>query len=87
MKDKYANLTQVACPEEQETFINIDYYSRTVKVYTTKATVMRRMLRAGYEPSDVGYLVGNHESPTDMTWIFPSSDVGKFLRTGLFKFD
>lgn len=83
----YKKISQVAIPEEQETFIHIDYASKTIRVYTSKATVMRRMLKAGYTPDKYNYLRSFGDSPVDMTWTFPSSDLGKFLRTKLFKFD
>ena len=77
-------LKQVIEQESQETSINIDYYTRTLSIYTTKATVMNRMSNLGYEPKQVHHMDGE---VCDAYYEFPTSDIGKFLRTGIFKFD
>lgn len=75
---------QVEGREDQETFVSIDYEERTVSVYSNRATVMNRMVGAGYEPTREFSLDGE---VCACEWVFPSSSIGKFMRTGLFKFD
>lgn len=75
---------QVIEQESQETSINIDYYGRILSIYTTKATVINRMSDLGYEPIETHTMDGEI---CDAYYEFPTKDIGKFLRTGLFKFD
>jgi hypothetical protein len=75
---------QVIEQESQETSINIDYYARTMSIYTTKATVINRLTSLGYEPKDTHRMDGEI---CDAYYEFPTKDIGKFLRTGIFKFD
>ena len=77
-------LKQVCDYESTETMINIDYCAKTLKIYTTKATVMNRMARMGYEYSKQEMDAGQVFS---RTYEFGTKDIGKFLRTGIFKFD
>ena len=78
------NIQQVVEPESQETFINIDYFDRKIRIYTTKATIMKRMLRKGYKPSKIETI---QEEICSMTFDFDSKDIGNFLRTSIFKYD
>ncbi|WP_294363543.1 hypothetical protein [uncultured Clostridium sp.] len=78
------NIKQVIEPECQETFININYFDKTVKIFTTRATVMKRLLRKGYKPSKVETMQGEICS---MTFEFDSKDIGNFLRQSIFKYD
>ena len=75
---------QIIDQESQETTINIDYYARTLCIYTTKATVMNRLSSLGYEPLETHRMDGE---VCDAYYEFPSKEIGKFLRTGIFKFD
>lgn len=75
---------QVIEQESQETTINIDYYARKISIYTTKATVINRLTSLGYEPEETHKMEGE---VCDAYYEFPSKDIGKFLRTGIFKFD
>lgn len=78
------DIQQVIEPECQETFINIDYFNKKLKIYTTRATVMKRMLRKGYKPSKVETMQGEICS---MIFEFDSKDIGNFLRTSIFKYN
>ncbi len=78
------DIQQVIEPECQETFINIDYFDRKIRIYTTRATVMKRMLRKDYTPSKVEEVEGKICS---MTFEFDSKNIGNFLRTSIFKYD
>ena len=78
------DIQQVIEPESQETHINIDYFDKKVKIYTTRATVMRRMLKIGYKPSKIETIQGEVCS---MAFEFEAKDIGKFLRTSIFKFN
>ena len=76
---------QVDILEEQETFVSIDYLQKEVVVYSNRATVMNRMTNLGYEPTrefkELDGTVGGAE------WVFPTSMIGKFLRTGIFGYN
>lgn len=78
------DIQQVVEPECQETFINIDYFDRKIRIYTTRATVMKRMLRKGYKPSKAETM---QDEICSMTFEFDSKDIGNFLRTSIFKYD
>ena len=75
---------QIAPLDEQETIINIDYEDRKLIIYTTKASVMNRMEKKGYEPVRVdkvdGEIIG-------VSYEFTTKDIGKFLRTGIFGYN
>ncbi len=75
---------QVIEQESQETSIIIDYYARILSIYTTKATVINRLTSLGYEPTDYHTMDGEI---CDAYYEFSTKDIGKFLRTGIFKFD
>lgn len=75
---------QVIEQESQETSINICYFTRTITIYTTKATVINRMSDLGYEPKETSRMAGEI---CDAYYEFPTKMIGKFMRTGIFKFD
>lgn len=81
---KMKKVKQMVEQDSQETTINIDYYQRILSIYTSRATVINRMTSLGYEPKEVHHMDGE---VCDAYYEFPTSDIGKFLRTGLFKFD
>lgn len=80
-----AKYKQVDLLEEQESFVSIDYLLKEVTVYSNRATVMNRMDRLGYKPTreflELDGTVGGAE------WVFPTSMIGKFLRTGIFGYN
>ncbi|MEN8078220.1 hypothetical protein ABFP60_14735 [Clostridioides difficile] len=78
------DIQQVIEAECQETFINIDYFNKKLKIYTNRATVMKRLLRKGYKPSKVETM---HDKICSMIFEFNSKDIGNFLRTSIFKYD
>lgn len=78
------DIQQVIEAECQETFINIDYFNKKLKIYTNRATVMKRLLRKGYKPSKVETM---QDKICSMTFEFNSKDIGNFLRTSIFKYD
>ena len=73
---------QVIEPESQETNINLDYYEQKVRVYTSKATVMNRLDRAGYKPSKIETIGGE---PCSLQYEFDFNDFPRFINKGLFK--
>ena len=78
------NIKQFSTPEETETHILIDYHDRKLKLYTTKATVMNRLERAGYKFTKQEIVDGQIWSRSH---VFDTSEIGNFLRTSIFKFD
>ena len=83
-------IRQVASQEEQEVTINILYgeYGGEVPeiwIYTNSATVMKRILRKGYIPTDVEYLQSRPDMPFSMEFKLPISELGQFVRTGIFQ--
>ena len=78
------DIQQVTERESQETHINIDYFEKKIRIYTNRATVMKRMLKVGYKPSRIERIQGKICS---MSFEFESKEIGKFLRTTIFKFD
>lgn len=83
-KTKANNIKQFSTPEETETHLVIDYYNKALRIYTTKSTVMNRLEKAGYDYT-------NEETVDGQIWsrsyVFDTSEIGKFLRATLFKFD
>lgn len=78
------DITQVIGIESQETSINIIYIDKKISVYTTRATVMKRMLKKGYKPIKTETMQGDICS---MTFEFKTKEVSKILRGDIFKFD
>lgn len=79
-----AQYRQVIEQESQDTNINIDYYDRNIRIYTSKANVMNRLTRLWYIPSQIDKFNGKVSS---MSFEFDTKDIGKFLRTSIFKYD
>lgn len=77
-----SNIKQLAIPEECESHILVDYFSKTLKLYTTKATVMNRLARMGYQQTAQATYDGEIFS---RSYEFPFSDLGKFVRLNIFK--
>lgn len=76
---------QVAPIEETETLISIDYEDKKMYLYTTKCTIMNRLSKMGYKPSKE---IKDHEGNIHgCEYVFPTKDIGKFLRTSIFKFN
>jgi len=78
------NLKQVAELVDTETHLNISYEEKKLRIYTNKATVMRRLERYGHKPIKEDTINGEIYSKT---YIFDTKDIGNFLRTSIFKFD
>lgn len=78
------SIKQFSTPEETETQILIDYYDKKLKLYTTKATVMNRLERAGYKHIKQETVDGQIWS---RSYEFDTTEIGNFLRTSIFKFD
>ncbi|MBP1925861.1 hypothetical protein J2Z76_001722 [Sedimentibacter acidaminivorans] len=62
----------------------IDYEAKRLRLYTNRATVMNRLERLGYEHSKQDTIDGKIYS---RSYEFDTSEIGSFLRTGIFKFD
>ena len=81
-KTRSQNLPQTSLPEERETVITIDYFDKTIAIYTNNATVMRRMDRRGIEHIEENRYEGE---VSDRTYEFPFEMLGKFVTSGIFK--
>ena len=77
-------IRQIADRDSTETILNISYTDRILNIYTNRATVMNRILKQGYKPTQIFRMDGEIEG---MEFEVPTSKIGSFLRTGLFKFD
>ena len=77
-------IKQVLGREDQETNINIDYFGKEIVIYTSKASVMNRMLKKGYKPAEVSRYEGEI---CGMTFRFSNNMLSKFLRRDIFHFD
>lgn len=58
-------------PEEQETIINIDYYGRTVNLYTCQKIVYERLLKKIGQPKKIFY---TKEKISGANWEIPFED-------------
>ena len=76
------NLPQFGLLEETETHINVDYSTKTVYVWTNRASVMNRMARKGFTHSKESTLDGQ---VSDREYEFPLSEISKVASAGLFK--
>ena len=67
--------------EEQETFISIDYFEKQVVVYSNRATVMNKMVGAGYKPT-----TEFHEDGVVCAceWRLPIEELGRFVKMNMF---
>ena len=80
------DLSQVSQPDEREVTINIMYSEpQEIWIYTNNATVFRRILRKGFIPTKVEYLQSRPDMPYCMDFRLPISELGQFVRTGIFK--
>ena len=77
-------IKQLAPQEETETIIRIDYQERKLVIYTNKATIMNRLEKIGYSHKRQETADGEVYS---REYEFSSKEIGKFLRTSVFKFD
>ena len=68
--------------EEQETFINIDYFEKKVVVYSNRATVMNKMVGAGYKPTTE--FKDDSGAVCACEWSLPIEQLGKFVKMNLF---
>jgi len=84
LETKKNNLKQIATLEDTETDIVIDYEMKKIRIYTNRATVMNRLERLGYKPTKEDTADGQIYS---RSYVFETSEIGNFLRTGIFKFD
>ena len=75
------SVKQLAIPEEQETHLLLDYFSKTLKLYTTKATVMNRLARMECEYTEQATYDGEIFS---RSYEVPFEEMGKFLKVGVF---
>ena len=64
--------------DEQETLINIDYYEKTINVYTSRKQVGERLKKKIGEPTDV-YKNGNKIYAVNYKRNLFDKDVSKFL--------
>ena len=64
--------------DEQETLINIDYYEKTINVYTSRKQVAERLKKKIGEPTDV-YKNGNKIYAVNYKRNLFDKDVAKFL--------
>ena len=58
-------------PEEQETIINLDYYSRTLHIYSSKKSVIQRLSIKLGEANKTDYI---KNAITSAKWEIPFSD-------------
>ena len=64
--------------DEQETLINIDYYEKTINVYTSRKQVAERLKKKIGDPTDV-YKNGNKIYAVNYKRNLFDKDVAKFL--------
>lgn len=74
---------QIVDLEECETLINIDYFAKTYNVYTTRASVMNRLSKVGYQLEELRD-IDNNIYACKLT--LPTNEIGKLLRTSIFKY-
>lgn len=60
--------------EEQETQINLDYYSKTLNVYSSRKSVIQRLYTKLGEPTREYYI---NKALTGASWNIPFSDKKK----------
>lgn len=60
--------------EEQETQISIDYYSKTLNIYSSRKSVIQRLYNKLGEPSKTDYI---NKSVTGASWQIPFADKKK----------
>ena len=57
--------------EEQETQINIDYYSKKLNIYSSRKSIIERLYKMLGEPTKIHYI---NKSITSACWIISFSD-------------
>lgn len=78
------SLKQVADLESTETHIVIDYEKKKLRLYTSKATVMNRLQRQNFSHAKEDTVDGQVLS---RSYELDTKNIGKLLRTSIFKFD
>lgn len=81
---KKNGIKQVTILDETETHILIDYGAKSIKIYTTKATLMNRLERAGHPFKKEDTIDGKVFA---RSYEFPTSQIGDFMKVNLFKYD
>lgn len=84
MMDNITIVKQVMDSESTETNINIDYQDKIIRIYSSKATVINRILRKWYKPYKIDKL---HGEICSMTFNVPTNEITKFLRGDIFRYD
>lgn len=67
--------------EEQETQINIDYFTKTLNIYSSRKAVIQRLYNKLGDPTKIDYI---NKSVTGVSWNIPFSDKKK-MTTALSK--
>lgn len=68
--------------DEQETIVNIDYYEKTISIYTTRKSVAERLLKKIGEPSNI-QKNGNNILSVEYKRNLFDKDVAKFFSKSL----
>lgn len=68
--------------DEQETIINVDYYEKTISVYTTRKQTAERLYKKIGEPTKIDLHDGYISGVTYVRNLF-DKDVAKFFSKGL----
>lgn len=74
--------------DEQETVINIDYFEKTITIYTTRKQVARRLEKKVGKPTNIGVCDGKIYSVSYTRKLYDKDVVKFFSKTmliGLFK--
>ena len=61
-------------PEEQESIITIDYFTRVLQIYSSRKSVIQRLYNKLGEPSKIDYI---NKSVTGASWQIPFEDKKK----------
>lgn len=68
--------------EEQETIINIDYYEKTISVYTTRKQTGERLIKKIGKPDKIDYFNGAVSGVFYKKNLY-DKDIAKFFSKGL----
>lgn len=68
--------------DEQETLINVDYFEKTITIYTTRKATADRLIKKIGEPSSIDKINGLISGITYKRSLF-DKDVAKFFSKGL----
>lgn len=82
--EKISEVKQISDKESTETILNISYADKVLNIYSNRATVINRILKQGYKPARIFRMDGEIEA---MEFEVSTKEIGKFMRTGLFKYD